>query len=143
MSEQKKSRRQVLEEFVARKPDDAFSRYGLALECLNGGDASAADQHFRALIERNGEYVPAYLMYAQLLVRESRSDTQRRRARTVGDGSVAGGDWLVRRTSALTIVRVVPLDYLVQSGSKTAALQVVWYHRCGTSCGLNAFRCFR
>ncbi len=74
MSEQKKSRRQVLEEFVARKPDDAFSRYGLALECLNGGDASAADQHFRALIERNGEYVPAYLMYAQLLVRESRGE---------------------------------------------------------------------
>src|SRR5712692_9532811 len=53
------------------------------------------------------------------VVRDCGSDTQRRRARTVGDGSVAGGDWLVRRTSALTIVRVVPLDYLVQSGSKT------------------------
>jgi thioredoxin-like negative regulator of GroEL len=77
MSEQKKSRREVLEEFVARKPDDAFSRYGLALECMNGGDASAADQHFRALIERNAEYVPAYLMYAQLLVRESRGEEAR------------------------------------------------------------------
>jgi thioredoxin-like negative regulator of GroEL len=72
MSEQKKSRRQVLEEFVARKPDDAFSRYGLAMECMNGGDAGAADQHFRTLIERNADYVPAYLMYAQMLVRESR-----------------------------------------------------------------------
>ena len=77
MSEQKKSRRQVLEEFVARKPDDAFSRYGLALECVNSGDAAAADEHFRALIERNGEYVPAYLMYAQLLVRESRAEQAR------------------------------------------------------------------
>ena len=77
MSEQKKSRRQVLEEFVARKPDDAFSRYGLALECMNGGDARAADQHFRALIERNAEYVPVYLMYAQLLVRESRGEEAR------------------------------------------------------------------
>jgi thioredoxin-like negative regulator of GroEL len=72
MSEQKKSRRQLLEEFVARKPEDAFSRYGLAIECMNDGDPTAADQHFRALLQSNAEYVPAYLMYAQLLVRESR-----------------------------------------------------------------------
>src|ERR1700675_4763999 len=77
MSEQKKTRRQMLEEFVSRKPDDAFSRYGLAMECMNSGDASAADQHFRALLERNGEYVPAYLMYAQLLVREARGEEAR------------------------------------------------------------------
>jgi thioredoxin-like negative regulator of GroEL len=73
MSEQKKSRRQMLEEFVARKPDDAFSRYGLAMECMNSGDPAAADRHFRALLQSNAEYVPAYLMYAQLLVRESRA----------------------------------------------------------------------
>jgi thioredoxin-like negative regulator of GroEL len=73
MSEQKKSRRQMLEEFVARKPDDPFSRYGLAMECMNSGDPTAADQHFRALLQSNAEYVPAYLMYAQLLVRESRA----------------------------------------------------------------------
>jgi thioredoxin-like negative regulator of GroEL len=77
MDEQKKGRRQMLEEFVARKPDDAFSRYGLAMECMNSGDAGAADQHFRALLERNGEYVPAYLMYAQMLVRESRREEAR------------------------------------------------------------------
>jgi Tfp pilus assembly protein PilF len=77
MSEQKKSRREMLEEFVTRKPDDAFSRYGLALEYMNQGDGSAAEQHFRALIERNAEYVPAYLMYAQLLVRESRGEEAR------------------------------------------------------------------
>ncbi len=72
MSEQKKSRRQMLEEFVTRKPDDAFSRYGLALECMNNGDPAAAGEHFRALLQSNADYVPAYLMYAQLLVRESR-----------------------------------------------------------------------
>lgn len=72
MTEQKKTRRQMLEEFVARKPDDAFSRYGLAMECMNSGDPASADQHFRALLQTNAEYVPAYLMYAQLLVRESR-----------------------------------------------------------------------
>jgi Tfp pilus assembly protein PilF len=74
MSDPKKSRRQMLEEFVAKKPDDAFSRYGLAMECMNSGDPAAADGHFRSLIERNADYIPAYLMYAQLLARESRND---------------------------------------------------------------------
>jgi thioredoxin-like negative regulator of GroEL len=78
MSEQKKTRRQMLEEFVARKPDDAFSRYGLAMECMNNGDASAADEQFRVLLQRNADYVPAYLMYAQLLVRESRANEARK-----------------------------------------------------------------
>jgi hypothetical protein len=73
MTDQKKTRRQVLEEFVAKKPDDAFSRYGLAMECMNGGDPATADLHFRALLERNADYIPAYLMYGQLLARESRT----------------------------------------------------------------------
>src|SRR6266571_212674 len=72
MAEQKKTRRQTLEEFVAKKPDDAFSRYGLALECMNNGDPASASFHFRALLERNADYIPAYLMYGQLLVREQR-----------------------------------------------------------------------
>jgi len=78
MSDQKKTRRQMLEEFVAQKPDDAFSRYGLAMECMNSGDASAADSHFRAILERNADYVPAYLMYGQLLARESRNEDARK-----------------------------------------------------------------
>ena len=72
MTDQKKARRQMLEEFVSKKPDDAFSRYGLAMECMNTGDTTAADTHFRALLERNADYIPAYLMYGQLLARESR-----------------------------------------------------------------------
>lgn len=74
MTEQKKSRRQMLEEFVAKKPDDAFSRYGLALECMNGGDPAAADGHFQSLVKNNTDYIPAYLMYAQMLSREARAE---------------------------------------------------------------------
>ena len=73
MTEPKKTRRQMLEEFVAKKPDDAFSRYGLAMECMNDRDPSAADGHFRALLERAPDYIPAYLMYGQFLARESRT----------------------------------------------------------------------
>jgi predicted Zn-dependent protease len=74
MTEQKKTRRQILEEFVGKKPDDPFSRYGLAMECMNSGDTAAADAQFRELLNRNSDYVPAYLMYAQMLSRESRID---------------------------------------------------------------------
>jgi Tfp pilus assembly protein PilF len=77
MTDQKKTRRQSLEQFVAQKPDDPFSRYGLAMECVNTGDSAAADQHFRILLQKNAGYVPAYLMYAQLLNRESRNDEAR------------------------------------------------------------------
>jgi predicted Zn-dependent protease len=73
MTNQKKTRRQMLEEFVAKEPGDAFSRYGLALECMNNGDPSAADTHFRALLASHPDYIPAYLMYGQLLARESRT----------------------------------------------------------------------
>jgi thioredoxin-like negative regulator of GroEL len=77
MTELKKTRRELLEEFVAKKPDDPFSRYGLAMECMNSGDAAAANDQFRALLERNADYVPAYLMYAQMLSRESRAEEAR------------------------------------------------------------------
>ena len=72
MNAPKKTRREILEEFLDKKPDDAFSRYGLAMECMNNGDAAAADRQFRVLLEHNPDYVPAYLMYAQMLAREAR-----------------------------------------------------------------------
>jgi len=78
MTEQKKTRREMLEDFVANKPDDAFSRYGLAMECMNSGDPVAADTQFQALLARNADYIPAYLMYGQFLARESRTDEAKR-----------------------------------------------------------------
>ena len=77
MTEQNNTRRQMLEEFVAKKPNDAFSLYGLAMECMNSGDPASADTHFRVLLERHADYIPAYLMYAQLLARESRTSEAR------------------------------------------------------------------
>src|SRR5260370_6437170 len=74
MTEQKKTRRQMLEEFVARNPDDAFSRYGLAMERMNGGDPAAARTHFRALLERNPHYIPPYFTYGPLLAPPSRTN---------------------------------------------------------------------
>jgi Tfp pilus assembly protein PilF len=77
LADQKKTRRELLEAFVAQKPDDAFSRYGLAMECVNAGDTGAAESNFRELLQRNADYVPAYLMFAQMLVKESRPEDAR------------------------------------------------------------------
>ena len=77
MADQKKTRRELLESFVTQKPDDAFSRYGLAMECMNTGDATAAENNFRELLRRSPEYVPAYLMFAQMLGKQSRNDDAR------------------------------------------------------------------
>jgi thioredoxin-like negative regulator of GroEL len=78
MTDQKKTRREMLEELLTKKPEDAFARYGLAMECMNAGDAAGADGHFRHLVEHNATYVPAYLMYGQFLVREAREDDARK-----------------------------------------------------------------
>lgn len=85
MPEPKKSRREMLEQFVAQKPDDAFTRYGLAMECMNSGDSAAAETHFRALLQRNADYVPAYLIFGQFLAKQSRTEE----ARTVLQTGVA------------------------------------------------------
>lgn len=73
MTEQNKSRRQKLEQFLAQNPGDAFSRYGIALECLREGDLAAAEAHFKALLEANPDYVPGYQMYAQTLAQHNRA----------------------------------------------------------------------
>src|SRR5690242_5582651 len=73
MTEQNKTRRQKLEQFLLQNPDDAFSRYGIALECLREGDIPGAEAHFKALLEANPDYVPGYQMYAQTLAEHSRA----------------------------------------------------------------------
>ena len=74
---QKKTRRQMLEEFVAAKPTDAFARYGLAMECSNTGDAAAADENFKALMASHPDYVAAYFQYGQYLARVGRAEEAR------------------------------------------------------------------
>lgn len=89
---QKKTRRQLLEEFLAKQPADAFSRYGLALDHMNAGETAEADVHFRKLLEFNPGYVPAFLMYAQLLAKDSRPDEAKRVLRAGIAAAAKAGD---------------------------------------------------
>lgn len=78
MTQTQNSRRQALEKFLAEKPNDAFARYGLALECAKAGDDAGAAEHFRALLEAHPNYVAGYFHYAQLLVRAGRRQDARK-----------------------------------------------------------------
>jgi len=88
----KKSRREMLEGFVAANPKDAFSRYGLAMECANLGDNEVAMEHFQKLLGDHPNYVAAYYQYGQLLARLSKIDDARRTLATGADIARRTGD---------------------------------------------------
>jgi cytochrome c-type biogenesis protein CcmH/NrfG len=77
MTEQSKTRRQKLEEFLGQNPNDAFCRYSIALDSFRQGELPAAEVHFQYLLSHNADYVPAYQMYAQLLAQSNRTDEAR------------------------------------------------------------------
>jgi predicted Zn-dependent protease len=62
----------MLEHFVAKNPNDAFGRYGLAMECMNENDAEAAESHFKKLIADHADYVAAYHQYGRMLAGANR-----------------------------------------------------------------------
>ena len=78
MTPPEKSRREMLEQFLAQKPADAFARYGLALECAKLGDEPAALSHFQALRTEHPDYVAGYFQYAQFLGRLGRVEAARK-----------------------------------------------------------------
>lgn len=57
----------MLRQFVAQKPDEAFPRYGLAMELKKRGQLAEAIGEFRELIARNPGYIPTYLMAGNTL----------------------------------------------------------------------------
>jgi predicted Zn-dependent protease len=57
----------MLEQLVAKSPDDPFPRYGLAMELKKQGRAHDARTAFAQLVDRHPNYVAAYLMYGNLL----------------------------------------------------------------------------
>ena len=58
----------MLKEILAENPNDAFARYGLAMEYANTGDTATALAEYQKIVELNPEYVPAYQMAGQLLM---------------------------------------------------------------------------
>jgi tetratricopeptide (TPR) repeat protein len=69
----------MLTEILKQNPADAFARYGLAMAYAAEGRAEDALQEFAETIARSPDYVPAYQMSAQELLKAGRSDEARER----------------------------------------------------------------
>lgn len=73
----------MLSELLTQNPDDAFARYGLALEYSNSGNVEQAMQEFAKLLSVHPDYTAGYFMAAQTLARTDRLDEARK---MLGDG---------------------------------------------------------
>jgi tetratricopeptide (TPR) repeat protein len=73
----------ILSEILTQNPNDAFARYGLALEYSNGGNIEQAMQEFAKLLSVHPDYTAGYFMAAQTLAKADRLDEARK---MLGDG---------------------------------------------------------
>jgi thioredoxin-like negative regulator of GroEL len=64
----------MLNEVLAQNPNDAFARYGLAMEYSTTGKPEQALEEFNKLLAAHPDYAAGYFMAAQTLVREGRTD---------------------------------------------------------------------
>jgi predicted Zn-dependent protease len=62
----------MLTEILSQNPNDAFARYGLALEYSNTGDVDRALEEFSKLLAAHPDYTAGYFMAAQALTRVER-----------------------------------------------------------------------
>ena len=62
----------ALIEVLTQNPNDAFARYGLALEHSNRGDFEHALAEFSTLLKTHPDYTAGYFMAAQTLERIGR-----------------------------------------------------------------------
>ncbi|HET9087332.1 MAG TPA: hypothetical protein VFN53_07410 [Acidobacteriaceae bacterium] len=61
-------------EILTQNPQDAFARYGLAMEYLQREQIQLALDQFDELQKRHPDYTPGYQMAAQTLLSAGRSD---------------------------------------------------------------------
>lgn len=61
-------------QILEQNPTDAFTRYGLAMAYAAEGNTDSALAEFGVLIGHNPDYVPAYQMSAQTLIKLGRRE---------------------------------------------------------------------
>ena len=67
----------MLTDILAQNPNDAFARYGLAMEHANQGDSATALDQFQQLTATHPDYTAGYQMAAQLLLKAGRGQEAR------------------------------------------------------------------
>jgi tetratricopeptide (TPR) repeat protein len=86
------SRLEILKSMVEQKPEDGFSRYGLAMEYVNTGDLEAAVDEFAALLQFNPNYAAGYYHGGQTLEKLGRVEDARELYRKGIEVTTATGD---------------------------------------------------
>src|SRR5579875_1647313 len=69
----------ALTDILAQNPADSFARYGLAMAYAAEGRNEEALQEFATTTANNPDYVPAYQMSAQTLIKLGHTDAARTR----------------------------------------------------------------
>jgi len=64
----------MLNEILSQEPNDAFARYGLAMEYSKSGDVDRALEEFGKLLSVHPDYTAGYFMAAQTLAGANRTD---------------------------------------------------------------------
>lgn len=64
----------MLTEILSQNANDAFARYGLAMEYSNTGEIEKALEEFGKLLASNPDYTAGYFMAAQTLAKSGRED---------------------------------------------------------------------
>ena len=65
-------RLEILKSLVEQDPANAFTRYGLAMEYVNGGELQSAMTELSALLEHNPNYAAGYFHGGQALEKMGR-----------------------------------------------------------------------
>jgi len=68
----------MLNEILSQNPNDAFARYGLAMEHSKAGEVERALEEFAKLLSTHPDYNAGYFMAAQTLVSANRVDEAKR-----------------------------------------------------------------
>ena len=68
------NRLEMLTQILEQNPNDAFARYGLAMEYSNIGQTETALQQFGKLLELHPDYTNGYFMAAQTLAKADRTE---------------------------------------------------------------------
>ena len=69
----------ALTEILAQNPSDSFARYGLAMALAAEGRPEEALAQFAAITRDNPDYVPAYQMSSQTLLKLGQTEAARAR----------------------------------------------------------------
>jgi predicted Zn-dependent protease len=63
-----------LKEILSMDPNNAFARYGLAMEFVNRGELAEGMGEFDTLLAAHPDYTAGYFMAAQALAKHDRND---------------------------------------------------------------------